>query len=293
MNIALRFFVFGLMTGPVIVGGFLVFGVVLKASAGQPAAAAPEEAAVAFVNVNLIRMDRERIETGRTVLARGGRIAAIGARSAVTVPDDALVIQGEGRFLTPGLTDTHVHLVGDGTAFGGGAARPDSTASAALGQRAPRPGPRGLGRTGSAVPSPARGRRRGRAGRRPRRHRHAAGPPLLQLSESGTHNRSRKGLTGTSGAGATAGPSDDRAKPRFTMAARTVWFWGGGRRYAPSPTSLGCGGFQADQQPATSSAAAARAGAEGGRNPTFSPPRVTVLRLQDARTFWPCSRSWP
>ena len=30
-----------------------------------------------------------------------------------------------------------------------------------------------------------------------------------------------------------------------------------------------------------------------GRNPTFSPPRVTVLRLQDATTFWPCSRSWP
>ena len=30
-----------------------------------------------------------------------------------------------------------------------------------------------------------------------------------------------------------------------------------------------------------------------GRNPTFSPPRVTVLRLQDAKTFWPCSRSWP
>ena len=112
-------------TGPIIVGGLLVFGVVLQASAGQPAAAAPEEAAVAFVNVNLIRMDRERVETGRTVLTRGSRIAAIGARSAVTVPDDALVIQGEGRFLTPGLTDTHVHLVGDGTAFGGGAARPD------------------------------------------------------------------------------------------------------------------------------------------------------------------------
>ena len=111
--------------GPIIVGGFLVFGVVLQASAGQPAAAAPEEAAVAFVNVNLIRMDRERVETGRTVLTRGGRIAAIGARSAVTVPDDALVIQGEGRFLTRGLTDTHVHLVGDGTAFSGGAARPD------------------------------------------------------------------------------------------------------------------------------------------------------------------------
>ena len=30
-----------------------------------------------------------------------------------------------------------------------------------------------------------------------------------------------------------------------------------------------------------------------GRNPTFSLPRVTVLRLQDAKTSWPCSRSWP
>ena len=42
---------------------------VLQASAGQPAAAAPEEAAVAFVNVNLIRVDRERVETGRTASA--------------------------------------------------------------------------------------------------------------------------------------------------------------------------------------------------------------------------------
>ena len=30
--------------------------------------------------------------------------------------------------------------------------------------------------------------------------------------------------------------------------------------------------------------------AGGGEILTFSPPRVTVLRLQDARTFWPCSR---
>ena len=76
------------------------------------------------MDVNLIRMDRERVEPGRTVLTRGDRITAIGARSAVTVPDGAIVIRGEGGYLTPGLTDAHVHLVGDGTAFGG-AARPD------------------------------------------------------------------------------------------------------------------------------------------------------------------------
>ena len=110
--------------GPIIVGGLLVFGAALQASAQPPAVAAPENAAVAFLDVNLIRLDRERVETGQTVLTRGDRITAIGARSAVTVPDDAIVIQGEGRYLTPGLTDAHVHLVGDGTGFGD-AARPD------------------------------------------------------------------------------------------------------------------------------------------------------------------------
>ena len=110
--------------GPIIVGGLLVFGAALQASAQPPAVAAPENATVAFLDVNLIRLDRERVETGQTVLTRGDRITAIGPRSAVTVPDDAIVIQGEGRYLTPGLTDAHVHLVGDGTGFGG-AARPD------------------------------------------------------------------------------------------------------------------------------------------------------------------------
>ena len=109
--------------GPVIVGGLLVFGMALEASAQPPAVPTPEDATVAFVDVSLIRMDRERVETGQTVLTRGDRITAIGARSAVTVPEDAIVIQGEGRYLTPGLTDAHVHLVGDGTRFGGG--RPD------------------------------------------------------------------------------------------------------------------------------------------------------------------------
>ena len=33
--------------------------------------------------------------------------------------------------------------------------------------------------------------------------------------------------------------------------------------------------------------------AGGGEILRLARPRVTVLRLQDARTFWPCSRSWP
>ena len=33
--------------------------------------------------------------------------------------------------------------------------------------------------------------------------------------------------------------------------------------------------------------------AGGGEILRLARSRVTVLRLQDARTFWPCSRSWP
>jgi len=67
-------------------------------------------------------MDCERIESGQTVIVRGGRIAAIGASTEVPVPCGATVIDGAGRYLVPGLTDAHVHLQGDGT---GGTTRSD------------------------------------------------------------------------------------------------------------------------------------------------------------------------
>jgi hypothetical protein len=71
---------------------------------------------VAIVNVNVIPMDRERVEAGQTVLVRGGRIVAIGATSSVAVPDEATIVEGSGRYLLPGLVDGHVHLL----AFGPG-----------------------------------------------------------------------------------------------------------------------------------------------------------------------------
>src|SRR5205823_14178136 len=54
-----------------------------------------------------------RVEPGQTVIVRGDRIVAIGASADVPVPPDATVIQGDGRYLIPGLTDAHVHLTTD------------------------------------------------------------------------------------------------------------------------------------------------------------------------------------
>lgn len=67
---------------------------------------------VAFVNVDVIPMDSERVLEGQTVVIKDGRIADLGPSSTVEVPAEALVVDGEGKFLMPGLSDMHMHLFG-------------------------------------------------------------------------------------------------------------------------------------------------------------------------------------
>jgi imidazolonepropionase-like amidohydrolase len=53
--------------------------------------------------------DGGRIEQG-VVLLRDGVIAAVGPSNAVAVPADAVVVDGTGKFVTPGIIDVHSHL---------------------------------------------------------------------------------------------------------------------------------------------------------------------------------------
>jgi imidazolonepropionase-like amidohydrolase len=57
-----------------------------------------------------------------TVLVRDGRIACAGTRQACPVPAGVAVVDLEGRWLTPGLIDAHVHFSQTGWADG----RPDA-----------------------------------------------------------------------------------------------------------------------------------------------------------------------
>ncbi len=66
----------------------------------------------AFVNINVIPMDRDRWLRGQSVIVRDGRITAIGPVGAVQVPRGATRVDGRGKFLMPGLADMHVHLGG-------------------------------------------------------------------------------------------------------------------------------------------------------------------------------------
>ncbi|HSF83079.1 MAG TPA: amidohydrolase family protein [Anaerolineales bacterium] len=79
----------------------------------HPASAtlAQSDQTFAFVNVNVIPMDMERVLESQTVIVQGDRIIAIGAENEVSVPPEAQVINGDGRFLIPGLTDTHFHIL--------------------------------------------------------------------------------------------------------------------------------------------------------------------------------------
>ncbi|HYR06362.1 MAG TPA: amidohydrolase family protein [Longimicrobium sp.] len=74
-------------------------------------ATAHAQSTTAFVDVNVVTMQDERVLPRRTVLVRDGRIAAIGPVDSVAVPDDAVRVPGGGAYLMPGLADMHAHPV--------------------------------------------------------------------------------------------------------------------------------------------------------------------------------------
>src|ERR687890_460854 len=68
---------------------------------------------VAFTNVNVIPMDRERVLANQTVVIKNGLIAEIGDAKKVKLPKNATRIDGTGKYLIPGLVDMHTHLLSD------------------------------------------------------------------------------------------------------------------------------------------------------------------------------------
>jgi imidazolonepropionase-like amidohydrolase len=67
------------------------------------------DSAIVFRNVSLVPMDSERVLRDQTVVVRNGTIVAIGDAKTAALPADAVVIEGAGKYLLPGLADMHVH----------------------------------------------------------------------------------------------------------------------------------------------------------------------------------------
>jgi imidazolonepropionase-like amidohydrolase len=65
---------------------------------------------IAFINVNVVPMDSNRLLKEQTVLVRGDRIVEVGPASRVKVAPGAVRIDGTGKYLMPGLAEMHGHI---------------------------------------------------------------------------------------------------------------------------------------------------------------------------------------
>jgi imidazolonepropionase-like amidohydrolase len=69
--------------------------------------------ATAFVDFNVVPMDRDVVLPHQIVIVRDGLIERIGDVGSIEPPMGATLIEGDGtQYLAPGLTDAHVHLRG-------------------------------------------------------------------------------------------------------------------------------------------------------------------------------------
>lgn len=78
--------------------------------AGCSGQMAEVQGVTAFTNVNVVPMDSPRVLEEQTVIIKDGVIFEIGSSETVHVPEEAKIINGQGNYLLPGLTDFHIHL---------------------------------------------------------------------------------------------------------------------------------------------------------------------------------------
>jgi len=74
---------------------------------------AQAKAPVLFDNVRLFDADKGVFLENQAVLARDGKVAAIGAAGSIEAPAGAQRIDGSGKTLVPGIWDSHMHIGDD------------------------------------------------------------------------------------------------------------------------------------------------------------------------------------
>ncbi|MCE9619145.1 MAG: amidohydrolase, partial [Planctomycetes bacterium] len=98
-----------------IAGFALLTALALPASSVRLDGQAPS-GIVAIRNATLITVTKGTIPAG-TIVLQNGKITAIGA--TVTIPAGAEIIDGTGKFVSPGIIDAHSHIANDDINEGG------------------------------------------------------------------------------------------------------------------------------------------------------------------------------
>ena len=100
------------------------FAVVVATAAWLAGAANAADQVTAIVGATLVRPERPGtpVERDVTVIVSGERIQAVGPSKSTNVPKGAKVISAKGKWILPGLVDSHVHFFQSGDPF----TRPDA-----------------------------------------------------------------------------------------------------------------------------------------------------------------------
>jgi imidazolonepropionase-like amidohydrolase len=86
-----------------------ILAVAATCAAVTPVAAA-QTRPIGITHVTVIDVERGTRLRDQTIVIEGNRIATVGPSSQVRVPDGYGVVDARGKFVTPGLIDTHAHL---------------------------------------------------------------------------------------------------------------------------------------------------------------------------------------
>jgi len=70
----------------------------------------PPNPPLVIENVSIIDAISPSVQPNKTIVIVDNRIKAIGERGKVSIPAKAIIINGKGKYLIPGLWDSHVHL---------------------------------------------------------------------------------------------------------------------------------------------------------------------------------------
>jgi len=65
---------------------------------------------IVFKSVNVIPMDKEQVLQNQDVIVQDGKILAIGESGKVKYNKKAILIDGKGKYLIPGLAEMHAHV---------------------------------------------------------------------------------------------------------------------------------------------------------------------------------------
>lgn len=93
--------------------------------ASAPGAGSSSGGGIAIVGVTVIHPGQDgpaAVERDQTVVLSGDRIAAVGPSASTRPPAGARIVDGHGRWLIPGLIDSHVHFFQSANPF----TRPDA-----------------------------------------------------------------------------------------------------------------------------------------------------------------------